>query len=108
MVRISDNPRYPVQINLQPFEIWRKARWILLMLIVALGIKTAIYTVDTDSAGVVKRFGQYQRTSGAGIHAMLPFGMETVAKVPVKRVQKEEFGFRTIKAGVESHFLGIY
>lgn len=107
MVRISDNSRYPIHININPEEIWHKARWVLLLVIVVLGVKTAIYTVDTDSAAVVKRFGLYQRTTGAGIHAMLPFGIETVAKVPVKRVQKEEFGFRTIKAGIESHFLGV-
>jgi modulator of FtsH protease HflK len=107
MVRISNNAGYPVHININPVEIWHKARWILLLAIIALGVRTAIYTVDTDSAAVVKRFGLYQRTTSAGIHVMLPFSIETVAKVPVKRVQKEEFGFRTIKAGIESHFLGI-
>jgi membrane protease subunit HflK len=107
MVRISDNLQYPIRFNFQPFEIWQKARWLLLLAVAALGVKTAIYTVDTDSAGVVKRFGKYERTAGAGIHAMLPFGIETASKVPVKRVQKEEFGFRTIKAGIESHFLGV-
>jgi membrane protease subunit HflK len=107
MVRISNTQGYPININISPFEIWQKARWVLLLIFVALGVKTAIYTVDTDSAAVVKRFGKYERTTGAGIHAMLPFGIETVAKVPVKRVQKEEFGFRTLQAGIESYFLGV-
>jgi membrane protease subunit HflK len=34
----------------------------------------------------------------------LPAGIEKVTKVPIQRVQKEEFGFRTIAAGVKTQY----
>ena len=88
----------------------RTSRWItvaVLVVVAAIGLRTAIYTVPTDSAGVLKRFGKYSRTTEPGIHLMLPFWIETATNVPVKKVQKEEFGFRTLKAGVDSQYLGV-
>ena len=85
-------------------------KWIILAIIVVfvlVALKTMIYTVATDSAGVVLQFGRYSRTTQPGIHLKLPFGMETAESVPVKKVQKEEFGFRTLKAGVDSVYLGM-
>lgn len=86
------------------------SRWIMavvLIVLVVILLRTAIYTIPTDSAGVVQQFGKYSRTTEPGIHLMLPFGMETATAVPVKRVQKEEFGFRTLEAGVDSRYLGV-
>ncbi|HYN02952.1 MAG TPA: FtsH protease activity modulator HflK, partial [Vicinamibacteria bacterium] len=37
-------------------------------------------------------------------HLKLPFGIETVTKVPVQRQLKMEFGFRTIRASARSEF----
>jgi membrane protease subunit HflK len=74
---------------------------------VVVAAATAIYTVPTDSAGVVRRFGGYSRTTEPGIHLKIPFWVETATAVPVKKVQKEEFGFRTLQAGVDSRYLGI-
>ena len=85
-------------------------RWIwtaLIVIVIMVGIKTSIYTIPTDSAGVVRRFGKYNRTTEPGIHLMLPFWIETAVDVPVKKVQKEEFGFRTLQAGVDSRYLGV-
>jgi membrane protease subunit HflK len=86
------------------------SRWIgtaIVVIVIAVVVKTSIYTVPTDSAGVVRRFGKYNRTTEPGIHLMLPFWVETAVDVPVKKVQKEEFGFRTLKAGVDSRYLGV-
>ena len=77
-----------------------------LVVIVGLGLATSVYTVPTDSAGVVRRFGGYSRTTEPGIHLKIPYWVETATAVPVKKVQKEEFGFRTLKAGVDSRYLG--
>ena len=85
-------------------------RWIwtaLIVIMIAVGIKTSIYTIPTDSAGVVRQFGEYNRTTEPGIHLMLPFWIEIAVDVPVKKVQKEEFGFRTLQAGVDSRYLGV-
>ncbi len=73
----------------------------LALLILAL---TGYYQVEPDEVGVIQRFGRYVRTSEPGPHVKVPFGVETVTKVPVQRQLKEEFGFRTQRAGVRSEF----
>ena len=65
---------------------------------------TMIYTVAVDEVGIIQRFGRYDRTTSPGLHLKLPSGIEKVTKVPVQRVQKEEFGFRTIAAGVKTQY----
>jgi membrane protease subunit HflK len=71
------------------------------LLILAL---TGYYQIEPDEVGVIQRFGKYVRTSDPGPHVKVPFGVETVTKVPVQRQLKEEFGFRTARAGVRSEF----
>ena len=73
---------------------------ILLVVIAA----TSFYTVNTDSRGVVLRFGRYVRTTQPGLHPKWPLGIETVIKPQVERIFKEEFGFRTSRAGIKSTF----
>jgi membrane protease subunit HflK len=53
---------------------------------------------------VVQRFGAYVRTEDPGLHVKIPLFIETVTKVPVQRQLKTEFGFRTLRAGVQSQF----
>ncbi|HVO13136.1 MAG TPA: FtsH protease activity modulator HflK [Vicinamibacteria bacterium] len=65
---------------------------------------TTYYQVEPEEVGVVQLFGAYVRTTGPGPHLKLPFGIETVTKVPVQRQLKMEFGFRTTRAGVRSEF----
>jgi membrane protease subunit HflK len=71
---------------------------IILIIIIAilLGAST-IYTVELDEVGVVQRFGRYVRQTDPGLNFKLPVGIEKVTKVKVRRVYKEEFGFRTIR-----------
>ena len=76
------------------------------ILIVALIIVfSSIYTVDADQVGVIQRFGKYVNTTQPGLHFKLPWGIETVKKVKVQRVFKEEFGFRTARAGVQTEYV---
>ncbi|MHC4640932.1 MAG: FtsH protease activity modulator HflK [Planctomycetota bacterium] len=103
---ILESMKGPQRENYTP----RITGWIvaaIVVIVIAVGIKTSIYTIPTDSAGVVRRFGEYNRTTEPGIHLMLPFWIETAVDVPVKKVQKEEFGFRTLQAGVDSRYLGV-
>jgi membrane protease subunit HflK len=65
---------------------------------------TSYYQVEPEEVGVIQRFGAYVRTTEPGPHLKLPFGIETVKKVPVQRQLKMEFGFRTVRAGVQSQF----
>lgn len=85
---------------------WKWINGAALFVVAAIGIATSIYTVPADSAGVVKRFGRYNRTTEPGIHLKMPFWIDAAVAVPVKKVQKEEFGFRTLQAGVDSRYLG--
>lgn len=79
---------------------------VIVLVVVGVGLATSIYTVPADSAGVIKTFGKYNRTTEPGIHLKMPFWIDTAVAVPVKKVQKEEFGFRTLQAGVDSRYLG--
>jgi membrane protease subunit HflK len=65
---------------------------------------TSYYQVEPEGVGVVQRFGAYVRTTEPGPHLKLPFGIETVRKVPVQRQLKMEFGFRTTRVGQRSEF----
>lgn len=68
-------------------------------------LSTLLYQVGTEEVGVVTRFGRLQDTTQPGLHMKIPYGVDRVAKVPVARVQKEEFGFRTLSPGVRTEFV---
>jgi len=79
--------------------------WIILVIIVALYIgSSAFFTVALDEVGVVQRFGRYVRTVEPGLHFKLPRGIEKITKVKVRFVYKEEFGLRTLEAGVRTRY----
>tara|TARA_R110001592_G_scaffold116060_2_gene317039 strand:- start:2771 stop:3748 length:978 start_codon:yes stop_codon:yes gene_type:complete len=56
---------------------------------------SSYYTVSAESVGVVQRFGHYHEVVNPGLHFKIPFGVDTVKQVPIKRQLKEEFGFGT-------------
>ncbi len=56
---------------------------------------TSYYTVSAESVGIVQRFGNYHSSVNPGLHFKIPFGVDTVIEVPIKRQLKEEFGFGT-------------
>jgi membrane protease subunit HflK len=73
----------------------------VLVLVVAL---TSFYTIEPEETGLVLRFGEFVRSADPGLHFKIPMGVEQVLKVPIQRQLKEEFGFRTVKGGVNSQF----
>ena len=74
--------------------------------LVAILLFTAWFQVEADSEGVVLRLGKYNRTMGPGLHLKIPFGIETLYLVPSQRQLKEEYGFRTARAGVRTQYSG--
>jgi membrane protease subunit HflK len=64
-------------------------------LVVLIGVITSTHTIGAEEVGVVLRFGEYQDTKEPGLRFILPYRLEVLEKVPVKRQLKEEFGFRT-------------
>lgn len=78
---------------------------VALVVIVVLGVvSSGFYTVAADEVGIILRFGRHIRTVEPGLHMKIPFGVDVVVPVPIQRKLKEEFGFRTIEAGVRSEF----
>jgi len=62
------------------------------------------YQIEPDEVGLVTRFGRFVRMTNPGPHGKIPFGIESVQKVPVQRQLKQEFGFRTVRADVQSSY----
>ena len=100
--RFGDSPGGP-EIRL-PKPNLPMIRNVLIGLAVLIVVFTSFYTVEPEEVGLVLRFGKFIRTADPGLHFKVPFGVESVQKVPVQRQWKEEFGFRTVKAGVRSQY----
>ncbi len=67
-------------------------------------LQSSYYTVETGERGIVQRFGKFERDTGPGLHFKFPWGIEEVTNVNVEYRYKEEFGFRTLQAGIVSRF----
>jgi membrane protease subunit HflK len=79
-------------------------RKIVLAIIVVIVIASGLYSVGADEVGVIQRFGKFVRLTNPGLHIKVPFGIETARKVKVKKVFKEEFGFRTLQAEARTRY----
>ena len=72
----------------------------LVALVLLLAVGTCFYTVDDKQQAVVTTFGQVTDITDAGVHFMLPFGIQKVQKVDVNVYQKIELGYTTdLKGG---------
>jgi len=67
------------------------------VLLVLILVFTGIYTVQAESQGVVLRFGKIIKTVEPGLRFKIPFGVDSVEIVPVRRQLKQEFGFATVE-----------
>src|SRR3972149_1180699 len=91
------------EFGIPKFQI-KGLRWIVVGIFGILFLFTFFYSVATEEVGVIQRFGAYKRTVPSGLHIKMPFGIETVKKVPVERQLKEEFGLRTKTAGPSTEY----
>ena len=66
-----------------------------LVLALLIGAGTCFYTIDDKQQGVVTTFGKVTDITDAGVHFMLPFGIQQVRKVDVNVYQKIELGYTT-------------
>jgi len=82
----------------------KRILFVLLGVIILVSLATSFYTVEADEIAVVLMFGKFVRQTEPGLHFKLPFGIEQAINVPVRKVFKEEFGFRTLKAGVRTQY----
>jgi membrane protease subunit HflK len=67
---------------------------LLIVLLIAV-LWTSYYTVEAESEGVVLRFGKFLETVEPGLHFKMPFGIDVVTVLPIRRQLKLEFGFAT-------------
>jgi membrane protease subunit HflK len=78
-----------------------------LIFAIAVGVlcaATSYYQVEPEEVALVTRFGRYVGAAQPGPHFKWPLGIDTAIKVPIQRQLKEEFGFRTVRAGIHTEF----
>ncbi len=93
--------------EMQPYFRLITPKRIILVIVILLAVAmalTSMYTVEADEVAVVLRFGKYIDTTPPGLRFKLPLGIDQVIGVPIQRVFKEEFGFRTLRAGVRTQY----
>lgn len=72
---------------------------VIAVLAIIIVLYTMFYRVDASDQGIVLRFGKHIRTVEPGLQVKLPWPIEKVYTVPVRSIQTEEFGFKTVNAG---------
>lgn len=84
-------------------KVSKNIRLIIAGLIVALLGFSTFFTVDPEEVGVVVRLGKFVETVEPGLNYKLPL-IDQVELVPVERQLKQEFGYRTVQAGVQTQY----
>ncbi|WP_136810543.1 FtsH protease activity modulator HflK [Desulfosediminicola flagellatus] len=67
------------------------------------GAFSSVFKIQPGEVGVILTLGKYSRTTQSGLHFKLPY-VESLYKVNVEEIQKQEFGFRTRFPGQQSTF----
>jgi len=77
---------------------------IVIVIIVLMLAYSCVYTIALNEVGVIQRFGDFVRIEEPGLNFKLPNGIEKVTKVKTDYTYKEEFGLRTVQAGVRTRY----
>jgi len=77
--------------------------WMLVVLVIVIWFFAGWYKISPEEEGVIQRLGAWNRTVASGLH-WRPLFIEKVTKVPVQRIQVQEFGLRTLKPGVRTQY----
>jgi modulator of FtsH protease HflK len=93
-----------LQIRRMVELIKKNFRKVFLGLLALIALLTSVRTVGPEQEGLVLFLGKYNRTVNPGLNFIVPFGLERMYKIPVQRQLKQEFGFRTVEAGVRSQY----
>jgi len=67
---------------------------LILVVIVATWLASGFYVIQQGQRGVVLRFGKKSEVTEAGLHWHLPYPMESVMPVDVKKTYRVEIGYR--------------
>lgn len=99
----TNNPFENFEIPPQIKAVMKRAKLIIVLVVVAILAFASVFQIETEEVGVITRFGKYIRTVEPGLNIKIPFA-EQLYRVPVEKQQKMEFGFRTTKAAVQSSY----
>jgi modulator of FtsH protease HflK len=97
----DDDGNTPKSFN--PFGSIGKILAIVLLVLVAQGVFSSIYKITPGEVGVILRLGQYNKTTGPGLHLKIPY-VDRLFKVDVESMRREEFGFRLQSGGQRTNF----
>jgi len=86
-------------VDLNPKKIRNIIIGVVVAILVITGVSTCFYTVDDKQQAVVTTFGQVTDVTDAGVHFMLPFGIQRAHKVDVNVYQKIELGYTSAADG---------
>lgn len=82
-------------------------RWIglgIAAIILVILVWSAFYQVQPEEQAMILRLGRYTGVLyEPGLHVKIPI-IDQVIKVPTRRQLKQEFGFRTVEAGVRTEY----
>ena len=91
----SPNGKYGKQPKPDMKKLGKILVTVAVVLALLIGVGTCFYTIDDKQQGVVTTFGKVTDITDAGVHFMLPFGIQQVRKVDVNVYQKIELGYST-------------
>jgi membrane protease subunit HflK len=100
---MAQNQDFDFNVPPQFKKISKNIRSIVIGLIVLLIGFSTFFTVEPEEVGIIVRLGKYVETVEPGLNYKLPL-IDQVEKVPVERQLKQEFGYRTVQAGVQSQY----
>jgi membrane protease subunit HflK len=95
MPSYRNSPQFAEELVVHVKKWFLAAFWLIAVLLL---FGTSYFTVPADSVAVVQRFGKYIGTDEPGLHFKIPFGIDRVTSVAVRRQLKLEFGFSSPQA----------
>ena len=78
MEELEERIRYVIEL------LRNNLRRVLIVALVLFTALTAVKTIGPEEEGVVLQLGKYNRTLDPGLNFILPFGFETMYKIPVQ------------------------
>ena len=73
--------------------------WIVIIAAAAYIVWSSVYTVNDQERAVITTFGSVTGTADAGIHFLVPFGVQQAHIVEVNAIKRIEIGYRTTDDG---------
>src|SRR3989338_3402124 len=85
-------------------DFWKYIPWFIAVFVILIGLTSIIYSIGPDEVGVIQRLSKFIGLSSPGLHAKIPFGIDRVTPIKVEKIFKEEYGFKTLEAGVKTRY----